>query len=89
MSTFSDAVIAKADYLTSKLGPVTSIIDKLVDRLVPHATAKACGGNVLCNSYCSGSCSGNRANLYSQWATDPQGCSYNPPWCESHCGCQY
>jgi hypothetical protein len=48
MDALTSTLLSTAHHLSEQLGPVTSLLDRLLDRLAPQATAAACSGR-LCS----------------------------------------
>ncbi|HET8840263.1 MAG TPA: hypothetical protein VFN35_02295 [Ktedonobacteraceae bacterium] len=49
MSTFTNSTLNTLDRFSHKLGPVNTLLNKIMDRFVPQATAHACtpGGGLV------------------------------------------
>lgn len=85
----NNTVLSVVDRFTHKLGPVNSLVEKLVERIVPQQAASACGG-VLCYSVCSGAACGNYGETlhYHYYAANAGGCIYEQYICISTpCDC--
>ena len=67
MQSFNDVLLSKFDNAVRQLGPVNTLIDKVVSRIAPTVVAKACGEG---SQYC-----GTRCNPRS-WE-----CNYAGSWC--------
>jgi len=51
MKHLTDSTLNIIDRASSKLGPLSSLLDKLVERVIPTTTAAACSG-----AYCGAVC---------------------------------
>lgn len=47
MKSVTDSTLRIIDHASSKLGPISSLLEKLLKRVVPTATASACIGVIL------------------------------------------
>jgi hypothetical protein len=51
MKHLTDSTLSVIDRASSKLGPLSSLLDKLVERVIPTTTAAACSG-AFCGAFC-------------------------------------
>lgn len=72
MQHLTDSTLNFIDRTTSKLGPLGSLLDKIVERVVPSVTASACGGS-FCKTVCGPRCGHGYAST-SYYSTAPRGC---------------
>ena len=84
MNNVSDFMLRVLDRASSKLGPISSLLDKLVERVVPAGTASACGG-YLCRTYCGLKCGPDRWERFRWFAPSPSECSH--ACVVQDCGC--
>jgi hypothetical protein len=84
MQHLTDSTLSLIDRTTSKLGPFSSLLDKIVERVVPSVTASACAGS-FCKTVCGPRCAhGFAATSY--YSTAPRGCEQGIYTCSVH-GC--
>jgi hypothetical protein len=58
MDNFVNTILTNVDRLSRGLGPINTVVDRLVSRIAPQTSAKAgCGSFVY--YYCSGFCPSN------------------------------
>ncbi len=89
MQTFTDTLLSKFDSAIRQLGPVNTLIDKVVSRVAPTVEAKACSGYgcriVACTSR-SSQCYFEVAYVTYQMASQPWECANGPYYYCSGCG---
>jgi hypothetical protein len=89
MKHLTDSTLSVIDRASSKLGPLNSLLDKLVERVIPTTTAAACQG-VPCGSFCDThqTCSGHLTYGHSYYATSSNACIVANYSCSVRfCGC--
>ncbi len=90
MQSLTERLLASAETLSAKLGPVTGLMDRLAGRLMPGTVAKACGG-ILCYLYCSYDyCNYPHPAtiLYAYYSSPGNGCPVGIYQCGGQCGCE-
>jgi hypothetical protein len=64
MDARTNTLVEKVDRVSSRLGPLNTLVEKVVERVAPRVTAKACwAGNVTCRWQCD----------YTAWWCDAAG----------------
>lgn len=92
MKTLTELMLEATETFSEKLGPVTTLVNRLAERLMPEVVVKACGG-ALCYTYCSGYCykpcgSGWGIQSTILWGYfSNTGCPSNITQCAIDCGC--
>lgn len=88
MKHLTDSALNLIDRASSKLGPLSTLLDAVVEKIVPTVTASACAGAVCAfttctNVHCSHFFVGTR-----YFSTAPHGCEFGIYTCSvSFCGC--
>jgi len=86
MKNGPDSTLSVIDRASSKLGPISSLLDKIVERVVPTVTASACRGS-YCFTACGGRCGHFLAGT-AYYSTAPRGCEQGIYTCSvSGCLC--
>jgi hypothetical protein len=90
MKHLTDSTLSAIEHARSKLGPLSSVLDKFVERMVPTVTASACSG-VKCGSFCDTTIQCNSQHLtygHTYYSTVFNGCRYGYYTCYVRfCGC--
>lgn len=90
MKHLTNSTLSALDRASTKLGPLNSLLDKLVERVIPTATAAACQG-VLCGSFCDTVQTCNSAHLtygHRYYAISSNNCIVGNYSCSARfCGC--
>jgi hypothetical protein len=89
MKHLTDSTLNIIDRASSKLGPLSSLLDKLVERVIPTTTAAACQG-VPCGPLCDThqACSGHVTYGHYYYARSSNDCINAHYFCSVRfCGC--
>jgi len=87
MKNFTDSALSIVDRASSKLGPLSSLLDTFVERVVPNVSASACTG-ALCKETCSGVRCGHFLVGHRFYSINAAGCNNHFYTCvASFCGC--
>lgn len=74
MKHLSDSTLDLIDRASSKLGPLSDGLDKLVERVVPTVTASACGGT-HCKTVCTNIICAHRLARVAFYASSQTNCN--------------
>lgn len=74
MNNLADSTLRVIDRASSKLGPLSALLDKLMEKVVPTTTAAACGGSRCEPLHCTNIRCGHFLAGYYYWSTAPRGC---------------
>ncbi len=85
MNNRTDSMLRVVDHASSKLGPLSALLDKFVEKVVPATTAAACGGS-RCQLNCTSARCGHGFGGYYYWSTAPRGCEQGIYTCTQY-GC--
>ena len=73
MKTLTDSTLSAIERASSKLGPFSSLLDKIMERVLPTVTASACSGT-HCATTCTNIICGHHMALVSFWSSSPAEC---------------
>lgn len=76
MKHWTDSTLSLIDRASTRLGPLDSLLDKLVEKVVPTTTAAACAGSECVYSECTDIRCGHGMVGYHLYSTAPRGCEY-------------
>ena len=74
MKHLTDSTLGAIDRASSKLGPLSTLLDRFVARVVPATTASACAGSECAYTTCTDVRCGNFLVGYFLYSTAPHGC---------------
>lgn len=74
MNNLTNSTLNAIDRASAKLGPLSSLLDKIVERVVPTTTASACAGSECVYTECSNVRCGHGMVGYYLYSTAPHGC---------------
>ena len=74
MKNLTNSTFSAIDRASSKLGPLSSLLDKVVERVVPSVTASACPGSECVYITCTNIRCGHHMVGYYNYSTAPRGC---------------
>jgi len=89
MKHLTDSTLSAIDRASSKLGPLSSLLDKFVEKVVPTVTASACSG-VFCGAFCDTTIQCNSQHLkygHYYYSSLRYGCSSGITCTIRFCGC--
>lgn len=82
MHTFTDSALSALDRLSSKPGPLNSLISRIAERIVPTVTAHACGG-YLCKEGCTNNRCGHLMAYVKHYAVSVNACVHGNYNCQT------
>jgi hypothetical protein len=74
MNNLTDTTLSLIDRASTKLGPFSALLDKIVEKVVPTTTAAACAGSLCVYTTCTQNQCGHHWMGYYYYSTAPHGC---------------